>query len=105
MGRKEHREFALFLWVVPWSHKIMLHREQSGPCACRNPKLGVDMLDVVIDGLLGHTKQPSHLLDRVPACNQPQHLHLAATQACDQFATNWPCPMTSCSQYAVHCLA
>src|ERR1043165_4276634 len=63
-----------------WGHQAVTSREQASPGAVADSGLGVDVLDVVVDGLPCDDEAVGDLLVRQPSRNQPQHFHLTRGQ-------------------------
>src|SRR5439155_5505576 len=63
LGGHDRRELLL-------REEAVLHREQSRPRAGGGADLGVDVLDMVADGLRRDDEQPGDLLVREAACEQ-----------------------------------
>ena len=59
----------------------MLHGEQGRPGPGRDPRLGVDVLDVAADRLGRDAERDRHLLVGVAPGDQAQHLDLAVGEA------------------------
>src|SRR5229473_3967436 len=83
------------------SQEVVLHGKEGSRCASGDVNLVVDVLDVVVDGLLGDHEKLAHLLLGVSARDQSQHLHFALAEPGHQFSTGRAHAVTCSGQHAV----
>src|SRR5712692_4982099 len=83
------------------SQEVVLHSKEGSRCASGDVNLVVDVLDVVVDGLLGDREKRADLLLGVAACDQSQDLHFALAEPGHQCSTGQVNAVTCRGQHAV----
>ena len=76
---RKHRLFELFLCFVHLIQELVLHGEERGCRSCRDAKLGIDVLNMVVDDGRGDCEEGCHLAVGVSTGDEPEHLDLAVT--------------------------
>jgi hypothetical protein len=78
-----------------YSKKVVPHGKQGRRGTSGHPNLGVNVLDVVANGLRREVKSRGHVADRVPTGHKAEHVHLALTQSSWKTSLPRQTPMAS----------
>src|SRR6266702_2202668 len=84
---QKHRLFDLFLCFIYLIEEMVLHGEEGRGSSRRDADLGVDVLNMMVDGGCGDGEKGRHLAIGVSASDQPEHLDLAVSQPCHPLMT------------------